>query len=167
MLEITEALLDDPDQSVLEFAGFHKVFIRAVREPLRFYETPKLSVQQFAKPCLFLVILFAFLSSSPHCLPLLIVFLFKVAALPRGNSDSVPRVMTEDTMATGCSGRGWSSLPSCQAGAWVIWVSSCLYDPVPAAILVGKPYPSIPCALSVLSSLQQQAIIPTTILRQT
>lgn len=74
-LEITEALLDDPDQSALEFAGFHKVFIRAEREPLRFYETPKLSVQQFAKlsrlqGCLFLVILFAFLSSSPNCLPL-------------------------------------------------------------------------------------------------
>lgn len=50
MLEITEALLDDPDQSVLEFAGFHKVFIRAEREPLRFCETLKLSVQQFAKP---------------------------------------------------------------------------------------------------------------------
>lgn len=79
-LEIAEALLDDPDQSVLEFVGFHKVFIRAEREPLRFCETPKLSVQQFAKPtrlwgCLFLLIL------SVFCLPLLIVFLFKVDVL--------------------------------------------------------------------------------------
>lgn len=50
MLEMPETLLDDLDQSVLEFAGFHKVFIRAEREPLKFCEKPpKLSVQQFAK----------------------------------------------------------------------------------------------------------------------
>lgn len=49
MLEMAEALLDDPDQSVLEFAGFHKVFIRAAREPLRFCETLKPSIQQFAE----------------------------------------------------------------------------------------------------------------------
>lgn len=28
MLEMTEALLDDPDQTMLEFVGFHKFFIR-------------------------------------------------------------------------------------------------------------------------------------------
>lgn len=38
--EITKALLVKPDQIVLESVGFHKVFIRAEREPLRFCETP-------------------------------------------------------------------------------------------------------------------------------
>lgn len=47
-LETAEALLDDPDQSVLEFAGFQTVFIRAAREPLRFCEIPELSVRQCA-----------------------------------------------------------------------------------------------------------------------
>ena len=90
-LEIAEALLDDPDQSMLEFVGFHKVFIRAEREPLRFCETPKLSVQQFPKPPLFVgrfvfTALPCFLPSSPHCPPLR----GRRAALPRGNLCSIP-----------------------------------------------------------------------------
>lgn len=76
-LGIAEALRDDPDQSVLESAGFHTVFIRAEREPLRFCETPEPSTRTaICKPAPF-VGMFGFTD------PLLFVFLSSLSSFSR------------------------------------------------------------------------------------